>query len=182
MENGRGVFYPNDTWIYNRVNGTWRMVHDGRSSTSLPGRAFTYFGMLRVDATNLFVISHGTKGENFFSDFEDTWVFNMETHEWTEIIPSGGRPGPRNAGFYGIAYDNADTLWLGGGFVSDELGRTIETFKLTFTSPTEAQWEKVYGQSLQYNPLKPHSRRVPSSTVVGRDKLVVLGGCTRLIY
>ena len=172
-----GRRYPIETWIYSLDNNTWSMAHNG-SSPSPSGRVYAYFGMLRVNDTSIFVISHGANGD-LLTSISDTWVFNMDTFEWREVLPIGDGPGRRDAGFSGTAYIGTNTLYVGGGLISGIFERRIETFKLSFTSPTEAYWDKVHGQTSQYNPLQPHSRCAQGSTVIGNDRLIIHGGCTR---
>ena len=175
--------YPTDTWFYDISNDTWRIVAYGNISSTPPGRRYSYFGLVRINETSLFVVSHGFGRV----EYKDTWTFNMDTFTWTELNNiAGDGPGERYGGHFGAVYGTTNTMWIGGGFtkVTNLPSRYIDTYKLIFTSLSEAHWELVHPQPTsgnQFNPLVPHGRCLQGSAVVGEEMLVLWGGCMRLV-
>ena len=167
-----------DTWIFEIDSGNWTEVQSTQAPTARWG---AFFGVVRVSSVSLFVVTHGTRG---MDEFADVWAFNFNTMQWNLIATQGDGPGPRYGGHFGAAYGDTDILWVGAGFTGTTplFTRYIDTYKLTFTSLTEATWEEVYPQPTignQFMPLSPHGRCLQASAVVGNEGLVMAGGCMR---
>lgn len=168
-----------ETWRYDLSSGTWSMLHNGTGARP-DNRRYAYFGLVRVNGLSLFVVSHGHLGS---VEYEDTWVFSLDTGMWARLDASGSGPGARYGGHFG-AWENI--LWMGSGFTKTTSipSRYIDTYRLIFTDRETARWEVVHGQPTsgnQFNPLVPHGRCLQGSSVVDEDTLVMWGGCMRLV-
>ena len=172
----------NTTWVYDLSNSAWSEVTD--SEYTPPSRSYAYHGLIRFGGefgTSLFVVSHGIGSTE---EYEDTWVFNLDSYNWTQVTTSGEGPGKRYGGHYGTFNGTSNEFWMGGGFtVTTTLStRYIDTYKLVFTSETEASWDRVHDQPTignQFDPLVPHGRCLQGSAVVEAEKIVIWGGCMR---
>lgn len=181
MFGGSDGSYPVDTWIYNFTTNEWSIVANG-SGLAPTGRSYAYFGLVRVQNTSLFVVSHGFGSGG--TEFSDTWTFNMDTYTWSQPTTSGIGPDPRYGGHFGSLYDGSNIFWMGAGFtLSTPLAtRYIDTYQLIFDQISTARWVEVHPQpsiANQYNPLVPHGRCLQGSSIVSRDTLVLWGGCMR---
>ena len=167
----------NDTWLFDIDNDNWRKVQVTEPAPA--ARGFAYYGVVMVGGESLFVVTHGILGKD---EFDDVWVFNFTTEEWTEIQPRGSGPGPRYGGHWGA---DKNVFWMGSGFTETTKPlqtRYIDTYRLIFSSPTEATWDQVYPQPSpgdQFMPLSPHGRCLQASAVVPGSGLVFAGGCMR---
>ena len=171
----------NDTWIFDIPSGNWSEVQLTQAPSA---RALAYYGVVRVPGQpgSLFVVALGLRSVT--TEFDDVWVFDFTTMQWSRIDPQGDGPGARYGGHFGAAYGNTNTLWIGSGFTETTPLQTryIDTYKLTFTSSTEATWERVYPQPSignQFMPLSPHGRCLQASAVIANAGLVMAGGCMR---
>ncbi len=176
--------FPTDTWLYNVQSGSWEEI---LAYPTPEGREYFYHGVVTVDGVSLFVVSHGL-GYDYegYVEYDDTWAFNFDTMQWSEIATDGAIPGPRYGGHFGAVYGPVtNELWMGAGFHTSTLGtRYIDTYKLVFTTLTAATWVRVWGQPTpgnQFNPLVPHGRCLQGSAVVRREQLVLFGGCMRYV-
>ena len=170
----------NDTWIFDIATGNWSEVQVTQPAPAR--RGFAYYGVVTVSGESLFVVALGLIG---LVEFDDLWVFRFTTGEWTELQPEGRGPGPRYGGHWGT---DGNVFWIGSGFTETTKPlqtRYIDTYRLVFSSPTEASWEEVYPQPSpgnQFMPLSPHGRCLQASTVIPGSGLVMTGGCMRYVH
>ena len=172
-------------WKFDMATKAWTVVQDGNDTIApVPAaRKFASYGIVRFggeSGVSLFVLSHGFFG----SEFEDTWVFNTETNQWSEVITTGPKPSDRYGGHFGVYNGTGGVFWMGGGFTTSTTlaTRYIDTYTLRFTSITEATWTRVHDQPSignQFDPLVPHGRCLHASAVVEEEKIVIWGGCMR---
>ena len=167
----------NETWLFDLGTGNWSEVQVTQPAPA--ARGFAYFGVVTVDGESLFVVTLGLLGG---VEFNDVWVFRFNTGEWMEIQPQGRGPGPRYGGHWGA---DGNVFWIGSGFTETTKPlqtRYIDTYRLVFSSPTEAAWDQVYPQPSpgnQFMPLSPHGRCLQASAVIPGSGLVFAGGCMR---
>lgn len=170
-----GLSNTTSTWIYDISGDTWRES----TADSPPTRFYAYFGVVRVNGSSIFVVTHGIGGGSV--EYGDVWVYDIARDNWYQPTITGEGPSIRYGGHFG-AFGNA--LWVGGGFtkVTSPWSRYIDTYRLVFSLPNEARWEVVHPQPSsgnQFNPLAPHSRCLQGSSVVDVNTLVFWGGCLR---
>ena len=175
-ENGTQL---NDVWLFDIDNGTWTEPDIDSSEPAPEGRSYAFSGLVRVSGASLLVIASGFGAQ----EFGDTWTFNLNTSQWTELQVEGG-VGIRYGGHSGYVFEGGNSVWMGGGFTfSTGLAtRYIDTYILTFADVDEATFEEVYGQPTvanQFQPLRPHGRCLQGSALVREDELVIWGGCMR---
>jgi len=117
-----GDEYINDTWSYNVSNNTWTSL---RPSNAPPGRSNAV--MAYDSALGLMVLFGGYRGSgggngNGSGDdspfYNDTWTYNVDTNEWTNITPANSPPPMESTS---LAYDSKSGLMvLFGGFDTQE--------------------------------------------------------------
>ena len=175
-----GDIIDHDTWIYNLSSNEWNTVAANTTSSPL-SRKYAYFGLVRVNDTSLFVVSHGVIGEQ---ELSDTWTFNMDTYTWNQPTISGTGPANRYGGHYGTLFEGSNIFWMGGGFTltTPLATRYIDTYQLIFDDISNARWIQIYLQPTignQFNPLVPHGRCLQGSGIVNNYTMVLWGGCMR---
>lgn len=163
------------TWIYDVAGDFWSALDESPSDPLT--RRYAYYGIVQVNGTSLFVVTHGIGAD----EYSDVWVFNIGTQIWYQPVVTGSGPGARYGGHFGAI---GDTLWVGAGFTltTSIPSRYIDTYRLIFSLPNQASWEMVHSQPTsgnQFNPLVPHGRCLHSSSVVDVNTIVMWGGCMR---
>ncbi len=107
---GFGDFFS-DVWAYDPATNRWtELAPEGAGPPARYGSCAGY-----DSAGDRFLISHG------FTDdgrFDDTWAFSLADNTWTDVTPSGARPGERC--LHACAYDGlTGSLVLFGGQDND---------------------------------------------------------------
>lgn len=87
-QNGGGVF--NDTWAYDPVANTWTEL---APSGALPKAR--YASAMACDPSSQRVIMFGGSNIDSSKFFDDIWAYDPVANTWTELKPSGTRPGAR---------------------------------------------------------------------------------------
>jgi parallel beta-helix repeat protein len=154
---GRFSYYGcyNETWAYDFDTDTWTNMTPPAAPSSRWSHAMAY------DSQSNRVILFG--GSNQLENFNDTWAFNYEQNEWTNMNPSVA-PSPR--GDYGMAYDSqSDRVILFGGYAGYDSDETwsydFETNSWTNMNPTS----------------RPPARFTPAIAYdIQSDRVLIFGG------
>ncbi len=99
-----------DTWAFSLESREWVLLHDG--SGQCPPARWGHVAAMDDEAGRLIV--HG--GSDGAVDYGDTWLFDLERLEWTEIAggTAGPAPAPRS-GAAGIIRERGGQLVIAGG-------------------------------------------------------------------
>jgi parallel beta-helix repeat protein len=129
---GRISYYGcyNETWAYDFDTDTWTNMTQPVAPSSRFAHAMAY------DSQSNRVILFG--GSNQLEQFSDTWAFNYEQNEWTNMNPIVA-PSPRAD--FGMVYDSqSDRVILFGGYAGYDIDETwsydFETNSWTNMNPT----------------------------------------------
>lgn len=129
---GRISYYGcyNETWAYDFDTDTWTNMTQPVAPSSRFAHAMAY------DSQSNRVILFG--GSNQLEQFNDTWAFNYEQNEWTNMNPIVA-PSPRAD--FGMVYDSqSDRVILFGGYAGYDIDETwsydFETNSWTNMNPT----------------------------------------------
>ena len=92
-----GPTFFSDAWVYDPVTNVWAEIAAGDEDET-PQPRYGAAGAARSGGSGLYV-SHGFTNEG---RFDDTWLFNVQTGEWTDVSPaSGPAPGEALPGSHG---------------------------------------------------------------------------------
>lgn len=86
--------YFGDTWAYDFNSDTWENI----ATTTQPSRRVE--NSLTYDSESDRIVLFG--GSMFVTTYEDTWLFDYNTMEWTNVVPSDA---PSQRSRHGSAYD-----------------------------------------------------------------------------
>lgn len=106
---GRATSIMDDTWIYSYGNNTW-------TELNITGKPDTrYWHGMVYDSNNHQVIVYGGRHTGAPGEaLEDTWILNLSTNQWTEVLPLSH---PSNRMDFSMIYDsNNQKALLFGGF------------------------------------------------------------------
>ncbi|MBL8293024.1 MAG: hypothetical protein JNN08_14355 [Bryobacterales bacterium] len=107
---GQAAGFFSDVWAFQIDSGAWQQLAANEAG---PSDRYGHSAILD-EARGRMVISHG------FTDagrFDDTWAFDLASHRWTNITPSGTRPLKRC--LHHAVYDPANSqMLLYGGCAS----------------------------------------------------------------
>ena len=97
-----------DLWAYDTRANRWSQIQPVNAGPS--GRSRPAVWMV---GNRLYVFG-GING--FFSTLNDLWVFNVQSRQWTELIPDGavGSPPPRHEAAYGTGAQGGRLILYGG--------------------------------------------------------------------
>ena len=100
------IFF-NDVWEFDLNTETWRELSpSGERPVPRYGTSAIY-----DPVRNQMIVSHGFSSQG---RFDDTWSFDLEAHEWTELTPADSKPLKRC--LHDAVYDaEKDRMLLGGG-------------------------------------------------------------------
>ena len=146
----------NDVWRFNVAAKLFQTVQD---QLPLPPPRAEH--TIVVQGTNLTVFF----GRNHGGMLGDVWSFNTETEVWEQL--AGSCPYGARVGAAGIT--RGTTLWAVGGLLDS--GPTLEI--ISFETRTKL-WSRI--PSLD----APEGRYYHAATVIGTNKVLVIGGVTRL--
>jgi N-acetylneuraminic acid mutarotase len=171
--NGRVILFAGDNaddgflgdmWMYNVFANTWtEITYEG---TETPGERnnprITY---IENDKILLF------GGNNIVwtkDELNDTWIFDLNTKEWTDVTPTGTNPPPRHS--HELAYIGNDKVILFGGTDASNYFNDVWEFDTSTNEWTElmANDPSPTGQ--------PDVRSSHTMSYIGDNKLLVFGG------
>jgi len=97
-----------DLWAYDTRANAWTEIQPVNAGPS--GRSRPAVWMVG----NRFYVFGGING--FFSTLNDLWVYNVQSRQWTELIPDGvaGSPPPRHEAAYGTGAQGGRLILYGG--------------------------------------------------------------------
>ena len=152
-----------DTWAYDPTANTWTNLHPaGDVPSARQGHSMTY------DSASGKVILFG--GWNGGADFNDTWAYDPETNEWTNLKPSGDLPPAASA--YSVAYDStSDKVILFGGISGEEYPGTCHNDTWAY-DPTANTWTNLHPAGS----LPPVRWGAPMVYDPDADKVILFGG------
>jgi len=100
--------FLNNTWKYNYSSNTWQIL----SITTSP-RARSNHGMV-YDSKNQQIILFGGLDTKTYDQLNDTWIFNLNENQWTQLNISNSPPVRSDMSFY---YDDVlEALIIFGGY------------------------------------------------------------------
>ena len=145
----------NDTWAYDFDADTWTNMNPPVAPSSRFAHAMAY------DSQSNRVILFG--GSNELQQFSDTWAFNYERNEWTNMNPIVA-PSPRAD--FGMVYDSqSDRVILFGGYAGYDLD---ETWSYDFETNS---WTNMNPAS------RPPARFTPAIAYnIQSDRVLIFGG------
>jgi hypothetical protein len=150
--------YLGDVWIYDHSTTTW--TEETFATTANP-QARSYGG-LAVISDNKFIIFGGGAGSTNY--LNDTWEYDISTHEWAELSPSGDIPDQIT--YTALAYDGNDTLIHFGG-LDDSAVYAYDTWEYSISNN---EWTHAY-------PTKhPQGRGLLTMCGFGPNKVLLFGG------
>ena len=131
-ESGSSIY--DDTWVYDVASETWTEMD---TEISPPERA--WHDMVYASATNQIILFGGDNPE-LEINYDDTWVYDLSSNEWTEMKPTTT---PSARWGHAMVYDpiyNKVILYGGGG--NDEtwaydISTNVWTQKNIITKPSE---------------------------------------------
>ncbi len=157
-----GGYLPlNDTWIYDQTMNNWTNMNPVSRPNARFGHSMVY------DAVSDKVILYG--GYNGSSHFNDTWVYDLTTNNWTKMNPVS-KPNARY--YHGLVYtaDSGKTVLFGG---SDTHGYSggMNHYSDTWTYDlTTNRWVEAF-------PVTPIPRHRHSMAYdVNSDQAILFGG------
>ena len=105
-----GPNFFNDLWVFDPVTSAWTEFEAGDADGS-PQPRYGAGGTVRGGGSGLF-ISHGFTSNG---RFDDTWLYNVQSGEWSEVSPaSGARPEARCLVRIAVDPDRERLLLFGG--------------------------------------------------------------------
>ncbi len=152
----------NDIWRFNLSNNTWQKL----SSTNNPG---VRYGAAGGNLGGNLLISHGFGASNP-PRYDDTWLFNVGTGQWTDISPSGTPPVGRCL-LDGVAAGDKFVIHGGQSGPTDADPYRADTWILDTTAET---WTQVTTNI--ESPDKPDGRRFQSLAYAESENGVLLFG------
>jgi N-acetylneuraminic acid mutarotase len=136
-----------DTWALNAETGDWTQL---AFTTTPVQRSST---MMVYDSADEVIILFG--GHNGTEWASDTWIFDCNTEEWSEVTPENS---PHGRGSHAMVYDSANDKVLlfsgyseGGPFIADTWVYDYTTNTWEEMSPSESPHAR-YGASCFYDP------------------------------
>jgi hypothetical protein len=126
-----------DTWIYSYGNNTW-------TELNITGKPDTrYWHGMVYDSINHQVIVYG--GRHTVATgvaLEDTWILNLSTNQWTEVLPLSH---PSNRMDFSMVYDTNNQKSIVFGGFRFEGGTLGDTWIYAYNSNS---WSLVKGSEL----------------------------------
>ncbi len=154
---GRSASTLNDTWVYDLSANAWHAV------TSTPAPDARYGAGAAYDFARKHVVIFGGQSTTRF--FNDVWVFDVETEQWSKVTTIGTAPAARSS--MALAIDRPyDQLIIAQGATAR--GRTDETWTLALASKV---WQNFSPPS--YPDARSQSGAVFDSN---HHRLIVFGG------
>jgi hypothetical protein len=101
-----------DTWFYNVTNTTW--IEWTSLSVSRPSARLGSTMALNADGTQLYLYGGQNNLMFNFGYLDDTWVFTLETKQWTQLAFLSGSPNPGQRGNAASTFINGNFYVLGG--------------------------------------------------------------------
>jgi N-acetylneuraminic acid mutarotase len=156
---GDGDTRLNDIWEYNIVNNEWTELYP---SGSIP-TARSNSGMTAIGDNKLMIYGGSIDGSTYS---DEIWVYDYNTNEWTEQIPSSTTNPPARSG-KGLVYTGNDKVMLFGGsggypdYYNDLWEYDITTKEWMEITPTGDV---------------PVARTYFGMSMVSEDKFLVFGG------
>jgi parallel beta-helix repeat protein len=154
---GRFEYYGgyNETWAYDFDTDTWTNMNPPVAPSIRWAHAMAY------DSQSNRVILFG--GSNQLEQFNDTWAFNYEQNEWTNMNPIVA-PSPRAD--FGMVYDSqSDRVILFGGYAGYDID---ETWSYDFETNS---WTNMNPAS------RPPARFTPAIAYdIQSDRVLIFGG------
>lgn len=158
---GRGSQgFLNDVWALSLANHAWQDLTPTGGATPAPRRT----PALVYDPLNDRLVTYSGQGSGLFND---TWAFDLNRNQWTELATSQERPAQRYGTFF--AYDSTRHAALTFAGFTSEAGRFDDTWR--FSLDTD-QWEE-----LEPADERPGRRCLHMGSYdADRDRLMIYGG------
>ncbi len=167
LGNGKAVLFGGDA--SNRMNDVWVYDHSGQNwteetfvSTTNPDER-SYAGMTAISSDKIIIF--GGSGESAGVTFNDTWEYDLTTHEWTDLAPAGDIP--NNVTYTEIVFDGVDTIVIFGG-----LNQTSPLFSYDTSeySISNNEWTQIIPDT------HPEERALLSLADMGTGMAMTFGG------
>jgi len=165
---GRSSFPPEgdslgDCWSYDLASNAWTNLNP----TSAP-TAREAVGMVWVSEWNRALLFGGHNGGIPGTFFNETWVYNPETNQWSSLNPSGSKPAGRFGGSMIYAPDLGKAVLFGGlipSYFSPDLNDTWT-------------YDHIANSWVNLNPANPPPPRQAGAMVYdqGGGRVVIFGG------
>ncbi|MFX0184924.1 MAG: Kelch repeat-containing protein [Candidatus Hodarchaeota archaeon] len=140
----------NDTWTYNYSNNTWKRVNSANPPPARMNNGMVY------DSVNQKVILFGGYSATGGSSACDTWIFDSQTEEWSELDPEIHPPSSSDRTMY---YDLVNQKIIQFGGFRNVGGHMDETWMYDYENNS---WQNLnpsirpdgrYGPTLVYDPI-----------------------------
>jgi hypothetical protein len=165
---GRTGFPPagdsmGDMWSYDPASNAWTKLNP----TSLP-TAREAMGMVWVSSWNRVLLFGGHNGGVPGVFFDETWAYNPETNQWSNLNPSGSKPAGRFGGSMIDAPDIGKVVLFGGLIPNPLFPDLNDTWAYDHISNG---WANV-------NPTNPPPPRQAAAIAYdgASDRIVIFGG------
>ncbi len=158
----------NDTWIYDPATNNWTNMNPVSKPNARIGHSMAY------DEDSGKVILFG--GYNGSFHFNDTWIYDLTTNNWTKMNPVT-KPNARF--FHGLVYsaDINKTLLFGGSDNPDVYGAGYNSYRDTWTYDLTANdWTQVFSDT----PAPSHSHSMAYGA--DSDQALLFGGYDGTYY
>lgn len=139
----------NDMWLFDPTSNLWTEINPTVKPSARSGHSMVY------DSTNHKIILFGGWADNA-GLMSDTWIFDSQTNQWTEVFPVNN---PSNRQSCSMYYDpNAQRVILFGGY-REVGGHLDDMWEYNYSDNTWIELSSLsnpsgrYGSKMVYDPI-----------------------------